>query len=186
MTEPAIGDASPWEGLPSRAVPRRLRSAQPFEDFYLRELPSLVALARALSGSAAAEDIAQEAMLASYCRWTEIEQYDQPAAWVRRVCANLATSLIRRRAAETRAVLRYGGMRQTSTELAPQDEAFWAAVRRLPRRQAQSIALHYIYDLQVSDVARTLGCSESSVKAHLVRGRAALSSRLGIVEEDRS
>lgn len=185
MNDPVSGDATTWEELPPHVDKRRLRPAQPFDAFYVRELPSLVALARALTGSAAAEDVAQEAMIAAYRRWHEIERLDIPAAWVRRVCANMATSFLRRRAAEARAAVRAGGMRHIHTELEPADEAFWAEVRRLPRRQAQSVSLHYIYDLQVSEIARTLGCSESSVKAHLVRGRAALAARLGIDEEDR-
>jgi len=38
----------------------------------------------------------------------------------------------------------------------------------------------------VSDIAVTLDCSESTVKAHLVRGRSALARRLGVEEEDPS
>ena len=61
-------------------------------------------------------------------------------------------------------------------------EEFWGEVRRLPRRQAQALSLHYVYDLGVSETALTMGCSESSVKAHLVRGRARLAERLGTGE----
>jgi RNA polymerase sigma-70 factor (ECF subfamily) len=57
-------------------------------------------------------------------------------------------------------------------------------VRRLPRRQAQAIALHYVLDMGVADIAMTLGCSDSSVKAHLVRGRAALAGRVGVDDEE--
>jgi RNA polymerase sigma factor (sigma-70 family) len=161
-----------------------LASVAPFEAFYVREFPSLVAFARALTrSSVAAEDIAQEAMITAYRRWDEVGAMDVPAAWVRRVCANMATSTVRRRAAEARAVLRLGGRRVETAELDADDEVFWAAVRRLPRRQAQVVALHYVYDLAVSDIATTLGCSESSVKAHLVRARAALAQRLSLEEE---
>lgn len=66
--------------------------------------------------------------------------------------------------------------------MSEESETFWAEVRRLPRRQAQSIALFYVYDLGVAEIARTLGCSEGSVKVHLSRGRAALASRLGVEE----
>jgi RNA polymerase sigma-70 factor (ECF subfamily) len=183
MGEPRTGEATAWEELPDHVGPPHLRAAQPFDAFYSREFASLVSLARALTGSTTAEDIAQEAMIAAYRRWREIEQLDVPAAWVRRVCANMSTSLVRRRAAEARALLRVGGMRHEHTELAPLDEDFWEQVRRLPRRQAQAISLHYIYDLQVSDIADTLGCSESSVKSHLVRGRTALSRHLSIDDE---
>ena len=183
MTEPVIEESTSRRGRPVGPAAVRGGRAEPFDTFYLRELPSLVVLARALSGSSAAEDLAQEAMLAAYRRWDEVCRLDLPAAWVRRVCANLSTSLIRRRAAEARALLRGGGMRTGYAELPPADDAFWSEVRRLPRRQAQSISLHYVYDMQVSDIAVTLGCSESTVKAHLVRGRAALARRLDISED---
>jgi len=186
MTDPVIDEPRRSRREPGSGSAPRLAVAESFDAFYLRELPSLVALARALSGSAAAEDLAQEAMMAAYRRWDEVALLDLPAAWVRRVCANLSTSLIRRRAAETRAVLRAGGQRTAYAELPPEDATFWAEVRRLPRRQAQAISLHYVYDMAVSDIAVTLDCSESTVKAHLVRGRSALARRLGVDEEDPS
>jgi RNA polymerase sigma-70 factor (ECF subfamily) len=65
-------------------------------------------------------------------------------------------------------------------------EAFWAEVRRLPRRQAQAVALHYIYDLGVAEIASTLGCAEGTVKVHLSRGRAALGSRLNMEQVELS
>jgi RNA polymerase sigma-70 factor (ECF subfamily) len=62
--------------------------------------------------------------------------------------------------------------------MAAEHETFWAEVRKLPRRQAQVVALHYVYDLGLAEIARTLGCAEGTVKVHLSRGRAALSERL--------
>jgi RNA polymerase sigma-70 factor (ECF subfamily) len=136
-----------------------LATVVPFDAFYVREVPKLVALARALTRSTVvAEDVAQEAMVAAYRRWDEVGAMELPAAWVRRVCSNMATSALRRRGAETRALLRLGGRRQSDVQLAPDDDAFWAEVRRLPRRQAQVVALHYVYDLSVADVALTLEC----------------------------
>jgi RNA polymerase sigma factor (sigma-70 family) len=153
--------------------------AQSFEVFYRREMPRLVALARALSGSSAADDLAQEAMLAAYRRWSEVAAYDNPEAWVRRVCVNHATSLLRRRGAEARAVLRLAAQPSPDAELDEPHEAFWAEVRRLPRRQAQAAALRYVYDLSVAEIAATMACSEGSVKVHLTRARAVLADRLG-------
>jgi RNA polymerase sigma-70 factor (ECF subfamily) len=162
-----------------------LGGTEAFDTFYVRELPRLVALARALTGSsAAAEDVAQDAMIAAYRRWDEVSGLDLPAAWVRRVCVNRATSHLRRRSSEARAMLRLSSARGRDSELDPIDADFWAAVRRLPRRQAQSIALHYLYDMSVTDIALTLGCSSSSVKAHLVRGRTALARALDLPHEE--
>ena len=75
--------------------------------------------------------------------------------------------------------LRLGSRRAPAEPLPADYEAFWAEVRRLPRRQAQVVALHYIYDLGIAEIATTLECAEGTVKAHLSRGRTALSSRLG-------
>ena len=56
----------------------------------------------------------------------------------------------------------------------------WAEVRRLPRRQAQCLALFYIYGCSVKETAEVIGCSEGTVKTHLARGRAAMAARLDI------
>ena len=60
----------------------------------------------------------------------------------------------------------------------PADEDFWSAVRKLPRRQAQVVALHYIYDLSVADVAATLEIGEGTAKTHLSRARGSLAQVL--------
>ena len=124
--------------------------------------------------------------MVAFRRWDEVSMTDHPAAWVRRVCANLATSAFRRRQAEVRALLRFGGRRQDSLELGESSEVFWAHVRRLPRRQAQAVALHYALDLSVDDVAATLGISSGTVKVHLSRARDALAVELGRIEEGSS
>jgi len=62
--------------------------------------------------------------------------------------------------------------------LAEDDERFWSAVRRLPRRQAQVVALHYGDDRTISDVAEILGCAEGTVKAHLHSARKTLTALL--------
>jgi hypothetical protein len=85
------------------AVPRPLHAVERFDEFYLREYRATVTLAWALSGSClVAEDLAQEAFMLAWRQWPQIGGYQQPAAGVRRVVANLATSTIRRRLAEAR------------------------------------------------------------------------------------
>ena len=65
------------------------------------------------------------------------------------------------------------------------DEQFWAAVRRLPSRQAQAVALRYVYDYPVVEVARVMQISEGAAKSHLSRGRKSLVQTLGL-QADRS
>jgi RNA polymerase sigma-70 factor, ECF subfamily len=162
----------------------QLTEVSTFDAFYLREMPSLILLAGALSGSANAEDLAQDAMLTAYRQWREVSQYASPVGWVRRVCANRAMSALRRRGAETRALLRIGAPPPQSDESPAEVEEFWAEVRKLPRRQAQSVALYYLYDLTVAEIAETLECSTGSVKVHLSRGRTALAKQFGETDDE--
>ena len=98
-----------------------------FDEFYRRELPGLLTLARALGGAAAADDIAQEAMLATYRRWDEVRRLEEPARWARRTCSNLAVSAFRRRMVELRGLTRLAARRAVpSVEEA--SEEFWRAV----------------------------------------------------------
>ena len=53
------------------------------------------------------------------------------------------------------------------------------ALLTLPRQQRAVIALHYLEDRPVAEIAALLGCSEGTVKTHLSRGRAALATALG-------
>ena len=154
-----------------------------FDSFYLREMPSLVLLAHALAGPANAEDIAQDAMLTAYRHWNEVSDYASPVGWVRRVCANRSLSALRRRGVEARALFRVGAPAPQVDQPTAEVEEFWVEVRQLPRRQAQSIALYYLYDLPVTEIAETLECSVGSVKVHLSRGRATLARRFSEDDE---
>jgi RNA polymerase sigma factor (sigma-70 family) len=155
-----------------------------FEEFYVNELPRLVALARGLAGAAVAEDLAQEAMLVAYRRWHDVRDLPRPELWVRRTCSNLAISQFRRRLAELRATARLAARRGPAEELSEPTEEFWAAVRRLPARQGQAAALRYVYDMPLSDIAETMGCSDGTVKQHLSRARAGLAGSLGVEVEE--
>jgi RNA polymerase sigma factor (sigma-70 family) len=151
-----------------------------FEDFYLEEYPRVVKLAYALSGSrAGAEDIAQEAFLRAYRDWDRVGSYEHQAAWVRRVAANLATSGLRRRLVEARALARLAARREPALEPLPADQAdFGRTLRTLPRRQAQAVALFYVEDLSAQHIAVVLDCAEGTVKAHLAKARHTLAKRL--------
>jgi RNA polymerase sigma-70 factor, ECF subfamily len=156
------------------------RSPERFEDFYVEEYSAVVGLAYALSGTrSGAEDLAQEAFLAAYSNWDRIAGYEQPGAWVRRVVANRSVSTFRRRKAEAKALaLAALGHRVELPDLGSSDPEFWHAVRSLPQRQSQVVALFYLEDLPIADVADILDMSPGTVKRHLHNGRLALARRL--------
>jgi RNA polymerase sigma factor (sigma-70 family) len=159
-----------------------ITSAEGFEAFYMREYHAVVGLAYALSGNRSiAEDLAQEAFLAAHRNWGRIGRYEQPGAWVRRVVANLSVSAFRRRVAEAKALVRLGE-REPLVELEASDLEFWRVVRSLPKRQAQVVALHYLEDRPIAEIAEVLEMAPGTVKKHLFDGRRALAHRLRIEE----
>lgn len=150
-----------------------------FEAFYARERSAVIGLAYVLSGSrAGAEDLAHDAFVAAYQDWDKVAGYDNPGSWVRRVLANRVTSRFRRRRSEAKALLRLSGGDLTVPAVNPETEAVWHEVRRLPRRQAQAIALRYLDDQDVAGIAAILECSENTIRTHLRRGRETLARRL--------
>jgi RNA polymerase sigma-70 factor (ECF subfamily) len=157
-----------------------------FDGFAGRERAALFAFAWSLTGNrAVAEDLVQEALEQAWRNWERVGGYDKPGAWARRVIANRATDRRRRSGREHRALRRLTGLAgaPAEIELAPPVGPFWEAVRGLPQRQAQVVALHYLEDRSVGDIADVLGISEGAVKSHLYRGRVALARKLGLLEE---
>lgn len=152
--------------------------------FFRRELRPLVALAAAIAGADRSEEIAQEALLRAHREWDRIGRYDKPGAWVRRVTINLATSSRRRRGAEHRALQRMATRRQLDAP-PPEVDGFWALVRQLPDRQAAAVALHYVSDLSIAEIADALGCAEGTAKVHLHIARRTLAAHLRSQEPDR-
>lgn len=156
-----------------------------FDAFYRSEFSRMVTIAFALSGSRlAAEDLAQDAMIAAHRQWDRVGALDRPGAWTRRVVINNAASLYQRRMAELRAVVRLGPVRGSLPQpLDAESEHLWREVRRLPRRQAQAVALFYVDDMAVATIAEVMECTESTVKVHLHKARQTLASRLQLQGE---
>lgn len=157
-----------------------------FDEFYATAARRTLALAYALTGDwGAAEDLVQDAFDAAHRRWAQVAGYDDPSAWVRRLVLNRSASRWRRLRREAAAVVRIGARtNETIPADDPIDPEFWAAVRALPAQQARAVALFYIDDLSVDQIATHLGCSAGSVKTHLSRARAALAARLDPKEAD--
>jgi RNA polymerase sigma-70 factor (sigma-E family) len=156
-----------------------------FPAFYRRQYPRAVGLAYALTGKPhLAEEVAQEAFIAAYRGWERIARYDSPEAWLRRVVVNRSTSVLRRGLSEIRAVPRLRSALEHIPELEPGASDVWDEVRALPRRQAQAVALFYLEDLSLEQIAVVLECSPGTVKAHLRRGRERLGRKLHAWKEE--
>jgi len=164
---------------PSPSIPRS------FDQFFASEYRVVLRLALVLTGRrATAEDLTQEGFARAFLHWDRISRYDNPGAWVRRVVMNLATSAGRRAGREARALARLAERGGAASVTTVSDDAFWAAVRALPRRQRECVALHYLEDRSTAHIAAVLGIAEATVRVHLHGGRTALATALGESLED--
>ena len=149
-----------------------------FETIFVSEYPAMVALAAAVSQNRSqAEDIAQEAMSRLNRDWDKVKTYDKPGAWLRRVTINLALSSKRRLLTESKALLKL----QPVSELPPEPsdhQAIWASVKNLPKRQRSVLALHFLEDIPLEEIAEILEIAPSTARVHLHRARQSLHTQL--------
>lgn len=154
-----------------------------FEAFYQREYAAAVRLAFALTGRRdLAEELAQDSFLECLRRWERVAAYEDPRGWLRRVLTNRCISSGRRHLTELRLLVKLRRERPPSLSISEPSDRLWVAVRQLPRRQAQVLVLAFVEDIDVRQIAATLGIGEESVRTHLRRGRATIAARL---EEER-
>ena len=147
-----------------------------YDAFFDTSLPVVLAVARRLTGGGAgAEDIAVEALGRASAHWDRVSAMAEPRASVVPVAVNLVIGEARKRRPLRLPV---------AAEPDPADAVvvrgvLVAALRRLPRRQREAVALRYLADLPERDVAEAMGVTTGSVKKHLHRGLTALRDGLG-------
>ena len=164
---------------PGEAIAEELSSAA-FEDFFRREYPAMVALAAAVSRSPhTAEDLAQEAMLRARRHWDRLGAFDKPGTWVRRITINLSLDSRRGAAREARTRLAWWERREPAEQPQALDPDLLDALHALSPHQRAAVSLHYLEDRSTPEIADLLGCSESTARVHLHRGRHALAQHLG-------
>jgi RNA polymerase sigma-70 factor (sigma-E family) len=146
-----------------------------FEAAFDELFPRAQRLAQRILGDwSVAEEVAAEALARTCLRWAKLRDAPWRDGWTLRVATNLALDAARRKRPNL----------QPADPLDPEEAAtlrlaLTEALRHLPRRQREVVALRFLSDLSEADVAAALGISAGSVKTHTSRGLAALRSELG-------
>jgi RNA polymerase sigma-70 factor (sigma-E family) len=147
-------------------------------EIYEASYRRLVAQAYAVVGDRVeAEDAVQEAFARAVAAGDKFRRVDNPEAWLRTVALNVA----RRRWRRARM---FGSLSQrlaTPADVPGISEdhvAVVEALRALPFQQRETVALFYLGDLSVQEIAATLGVAVGTVKSRLNRGRLALAELL--------
>ena len=162
-------------------------TAADFDACFVTGYPRLVRTVGFICGDAdVAADCVADAFERAYVRWRKVGRLDDPLGWVRRVAINRATDVHRRRTRGRRALQRLAGRPDTSRSheltmsdaTAFRDSELATAMADLSPRQRAVVALHYLDDLSVADVATAMGLSDGAVKYHLHQARARLRTLL--------
>ncbi len=125
-----------------------------------------------------AEEVVQDAFIAVHRRWDRIHDPDKALAYLRRAVVNQSRSALRHRMVVQRHVERgpdpAAEVAEEPAEGLARRAAVLEAMRALPQRQREELALRYYLDLSEAEIADTLKISRGAVKSHASRGAAAL------------
>jgi RNA polymerase sigma-70 factor, ECF subfamily len=159
------------------------RDSADFDTFYIATVRRVVLYLYAACGDRSdAQDIAQEAFARAWQHWGKVSGYEDPEAWVRTVAWRLMINRWRGLRRWLAARSRMGPLTEATGGPSPDRVAVIDALQRLPAAQRQVIALHYLLDMPVQEIAETTGVPSGTVKARLSRARTSLSRLLD--EED--
>lgn len=157
-------------------------AASEFAAFFAATRLRLLRLLAAVTADVGeAEDALQEAYVRAAARWKLL---DEPEAWVRRVALNAARDAFRKREVRDRARDSFATRHRHDEAAAPTPDrvVVVAALRALPQPLREVLALHYLLDMSVEQIARELDRPAGTVKAQLVRGRERLAAVLDMRE----
>jgi RNA polymerase sigma-70 factor (ECF subfamily) len=135
-----------------------------FEQLFRSAYPSVLRTAYlVLHDRGRAEEVTQDAFLRLYERWSQVVSYEHPIAWVRTVAVRNA---IRRAERERRQMVMPFLADPGKRDRLP-DVDLLNAVAALPPRQRAVVALYYLEDRPVEEIAELMQVSRSTVKQHL-------------------
>ncbi len=142
--------------------------AATFDEFYAREWVGAVRLATLLTQhSAAAEDIAQDALTRLMARFATLEN---PSAYLHTALVNECRKWHRRHRLERSKL----PLLTQATTLPAGGAELADAVAKLPYRQRAVLVLRYYADLPEATIASALGCRPGTVKSLAARALAQL------------
>jgi len=135
---------------------------------------------RIVRDSEETEDVLQEALLLILKRFDRIRAHPNPTALILRLCINQALDHLRRnqrhnrnRAEDLDIERLSAGTPNAAVVLMREEQrtAVFAALKTLPPREAEALLLRAVEDQPYGEVARAMGCRESTVRVLISHAR---------------
>ncbi|MCW2672292.1 MAG: sigE 11 [Frankiales bacterium] len=138
-----------------------------YEEVVRREATKLLRIAIVITRDhGLAEDALQSAFTQLYVHWGRYVRADRPDMYLRRMTVNAALKTLQRASAEVTVPTtpdRASGESVAETVIAT--DAVERLLSTLPPRQRAVLALRFLDDKSVEDVADLLGCSKGTIKS---------------------
>jgi len=150
--------------------------AQAFEDFFDAHYERLLRVLYLSTGNRhEAEDLAQDAFVRVYERWSRVGGIENPAGYLYRVALNARRSRLRRVRVAAAKALRLRPEPPPDPHDAAEDRlTVRRALATLPDGQREAVVLVEWLDLTDAEAGQVLGCTPGAVRTRLHRARSAL------------
>ena len=131
----------------------------------------------------AAEDALQDALAIIWKKRDTVARHPMPEALILRIAVTAAYDALRKSRRRLRHETAGVPGERADADAPPVTKALegrelrvaiLGAVASLPRRQAAAVLLHIIEERSYEEVAQAMGCTASTARVHVLRGRAAL------------
>ena len=141
-----------------------------------------------------AETLTQDTLLKAYRNWGSFRGDSSALTWLMRIAINLQKDHWRNRrmqfwkqtqtqgvSVEEAAEWLPGGGSSPETQLLAKERVaqVWKVVEKLSERQRTVFLLRHVEELELSEIAKTTGLNEGTVKAHLSRAMAKVKAEFG-------
>lgn len=177
--------------VPSRDAALAIRSKEgdrsAFAQLVQRHRKGVYRVAYAILGNADdAQDAAQEAFVRAYGAIRSLDHNRSFADWIRRITVNCAISSLRKRKCVVKNGPRVAALSTMAPPIDPVQHATGSdfhrqvqeALDRLPPQQRAAMTLLALQDMDLADVADSMGCARATARVHVHRARQKLRALL--------
>lgn len=142
----------------------------PFDEIVERHAADVWRFTASQVGTARADDVFQETMLAALAAYPSLRDPAAVRAWLFRIAARKAVDAFRAGArapvpvADPEPPPDAGGLPE------PPDDTLWAGVRALPPKQRQAVGLRFLLDLDYAEIGAAMQTSPEAARRSVFEG----------------
>jgi RNA polymerase sigma factor (sigma-70 family) len=149
----------------------------PFQTLIDAHAAELHRVCRALAGPDDGDDCFQETLIAALRSYPTLRAGSNLRAWLLTIAQRKAIDAHRRRARRPVPVPAIEAAAPAAGDAAHDGDGVWAAVRQLPPKQRQAVALRFAADLDYAAIAAASGTSAEAARRNVHEGLRSLRER---------